>query len=491
MKRLIFRTFNLGLLTALLVLVLIEVYAQDGGNQPNIIFIICDQMRGDAFGAYGNNEVNTPNLDRLANEGVMMTNAFVNNPVCLPSRISMFSGKYPTQTGIYCNKSKGPRLQFEGSLPWHLRKAGYAVGYVGKNHAFTNDELEEFDVVHERGREKSRAYSPFVPPNWHSDIFWPEEDCNPIKNTNDAIEFIEQYHEQKPFFLTVSYFDPHPPYMAPARVTSKYCADDIVLPPYVDPQALGKRIASQQIALQYDKQTEYDLKETMRYYYASIEWGVDEQVGKILKALKDRGIGENTIIILTSDHGDFMGEFNMVRKGIFLYDALLHVPMIWFGPSYFAKGLRVDNLTQNVDILPTLLEIANVDIPNGLDGHSVVPLLKGNEKAVSKYVFAAAGYSELPENYWESPEPYYDPNSSVPFHTRVENLTWQDEQKTAMVRSEDWKLIVSETDGPELYFMDGQHTELENLFGAPKYEDIFQELKSEILKHCDFNFVWE
>lgn len=110
---------------------------------------------------------------------------------------------------------------------------------------------------------------------------------------------------------------------------------------------------------------------------------------------------------------------------------------------------------------------------------------------MNKYVFAAASYSELPDNYWENPELYYNPNSEKPFHTRIEDLTWEDEKKTAMVRTKDWKLIVSETDNPELYFMDGKNVERENLFGNAAYNDIYQDLKAEILNNWDYKFIWD
>jgi arylsulfatase A-like enzyme len=236
------------------------VLGQDKKTPPNVIFIICDQMRGDAMGVAGNTNARTPNLDRLAREGVFMRNNYSNNPVCLPSRISMFSGLYPHQTGIMCNKSEGDWLSFEGSLPWHFKQAGYRTAYVGKNHTYKDDEFEHFDFASIRAREVFRAYSKYVPPFWHSDVLWPEEDCNPRKNTDEAISFIRQNTDQQPFFMHVSYFDPHPPYMAPAEFTQHYSSQSIVLPEYIDPSMLGQRLADQQKALHYDKISDADLK---------------------------------------------------------------------------------------------------------------------------------------------------------------------------------------------------------------------------------------
>ena len=455
--------------------------AQVENLHPNIIFIMCDQMRADAVGISGNRNAITPNLDKLANSGVIFRNNLVNNSVCLPSRISMFSGKYPNQTGVMCNQYKGDWLPFGKSLPWYLKQAGYRIGYVGKNHTYKESEFVNFDYSSIRAREDFRAYSKYVPPYWHSDILWPEEDCNPPKNTQEAIQFINENKSGQPFFLHVSYFDPHPPYMAPAEYAQHFNSNDMLLPEYIDPAKLGPRIAEQQKALRYDILPEADLKETMRYYHASVEWGVDHQVGQILKALEEKGIADNTVLVFTSDHGDFMGEFNMVRKGMFLYDALLHVPMIWYAPGRIKKGLAIDNLTQNVDIFPTLLDFAGVDIPQQLVGRSLRKELQGNETIDDeRIVFAAASYSDLPGNYKDEPEPYFKPDSDVPFHTRIENLTWKDEHKTFMVRNRDWKLIISETREPELYFMDGGHIERENLYSKPEYQQKYVELLDQL-----------
>jgi len=455
--------------------------AQEKSTRPNIIFIMCDQMRADAVGVSGNRNAITPNLDKLANCGVIFRNNLVNNSVCLPSRISMFSGKYPNQTGVMCNQYKGDWLPFEKSLPWYLKQAGYRIGYVGKNHTFRKNEFVNFDYSSIRDREDFRAYSKYVPPYWHSDILWPEEDCNPPKNTEEAIQFINENKSGQPFFLHVSYFDPHPPYMAPAEYAQHYNSNDMQLPEYIDPAKLGPRIAEQQKALRYDILPEADLKETMRYYHASVEWGVDHQVGQILKALEEKGIADNTVLVFTSDHGDFMGEFNMVRKGMFLYDALLHVPMIWYAPGRIKKGLALDNLTQNVDIFPTLMDFAGIEIPQQLVGRSLRSALQGKEPIDDeRFVFAAASYSDLPGNYKDEPEPYFKPDSDEPFHSRIENLTWKDEHKIFMLRNRDWKLIISETREPELYFMDGGHVERENLYGKPEYQQKYTELLNQL-----------
>ena len=225
----------------------------------------------------------------------------------------------------------------------------------------------------------------------------------------------------------------------------------------------------------------------MRYYHASVEWGVDHQIGQILHALEKKGITENTVLVFTADHGDFMGEHHMVRKAMFLYDALLHVPMIWYAPGCIEEGLSLDHLTQNLDIFPTLLDYAGIDIPGELTGRSLKNILQGQSPDDDDFmVYASAAYSDFPEGYWDDPEPYFDPNSPVPFHTRVENLSWKPQYKTAMARTRNWKLILSESHEPELYQMNGGYIERQNVYGQKQYSEIAEKLEQEIKAHWEW-----
>lgn len=198
---------------------------------PNVIFVICDQMRGDAMGFLGSPNARTPNLDRMARDGVVFENCFANNPVCVPSRKSCFSGLHPHQHGSLTNQER-PLLSLPGTLFDHFQRRGYRTGYAGKNHTYENPALDKLDTTSIRSREPFRAYSGFVPPYWHTDVYWPEEDCYPHVNTEAALRFIGDGAGREPFFLHVSYFDPHPPYMAPAAYTSRYRSAEMRLPGY-------------------------------------------------------------------------------------------------------------------------------------------------------------------------------------------------------------------------------------------------------------------
>ncbi len=450
-------------------------------QRPNVVFIICDQMRGDALSCLGNPNARTPNLDSLAEDGVLCRSHFSNNPVCVPSRMSLFSGLYPHQTGRLSNKSwDAPLLEFDNTLAAAFKRNGYRIGWVGKNHTYKKKAFSEFDYASIRAREPFRQYSRFIPPHWHSDTYWPEELCHPRKNTDEAVGFIENSKRDEPFFLHVSYFDPHPPYMAPAEYTSQFDSSKIKLLPYTPPSQLSERLEQYAHAMRLDKIQEADLIETFRYYYASVMWGVDYQVGRIMKTLAEKDLLDNTLILFTSDHGDFMGDYHMVRKGMFLYNSLLNVPMIWRMPSQMAKGLRVDSLTQGVDIFPTLLDLCGIESEVELSGRSLKPLLSGEKDEVNQALFTTAAYGDVSDDI-VNPSIHLEDEDDTPLHTRVMSQGMLPNHDIQMIRTKEWKLILNESDPPELYHLNGGFIEERNVIDEKQYTNTRKQLEKELL----------
>ncbi len=449
-----------------------------GKRPPNVVFLICDQMRGDALGCLGNPNARTPNLDRLAANGVLFERWFSNNPVCAPSRVSLFSGLYPHQHGKMTNDAGEYLDSFNGNLLGHFRARGYRTGWVGKNHTFDKRVLHRLDSCSLRTREPFRRYSEQVPPWWHGGMEWPEEKCYATVNTREGVEFIRASKKDEPYFLHVSYFDPHPPYFVPEAAVAPYRDRDMRLPPHVPATDLSSRLDEYRRAMHFDRLSDAELRETMRHYHASVEWGVDRQVGEILKALEETGQMENTIIVFTSDHGDFMGQHGMVRKGPFHYDALLHVPMIWWAPGRIAAGLRVPGLAQGVDLFPTLAVLSGGTAPEGLPGRSLVPQLCGESDAGDDAtVYACTAYEDLPKDYFEHPEAFEKPDAREPVHTRVMKRASKATSRSVMARNEEWKLILNETQPPELYRMAGGTVESENVAEEAAHREVRQALE--------------
>lgn len=454
--------------------------AQTPGKPLNILLMICDQMRGDALGFLGCPNARTPHLDRLAARGASFDNCFVNNPVCMPSRKSMFSGLYPHQHGSLTNQH-GQRLEVPGSMVDHFQRRGYRVGYIGKNHTYRDAALVSLlDTAKLRDREPFRAYNRYVPPEWHCDTYWPAEETFAWRSTREALDFLDRTRDGNPFFLTVSYFDPHPPYMAPSEYTARYRSDQMKLPSFIPPSTLGGRLEDFCRAMKFDRIKDSDLTETMRYYYASIEGMVDLQVGRLMSALESKGLLENTIVLFVSDHGDFMGQHRAVRKAMFLYDALLHVPMIWLVPGMTARGLRLRALAQGIDIFPTLADLTGGKLENDLPGHSLKPLLIAGDRSDDRpAIFTSAGYGEWPRELIETNR-LKSANPETPLHTHVEDGSDVLQHRQSMVRTREWKLILSESRGPELYRMNGGWTEQANVAGQKEFASVRKDLEQRL-----------
>ena len=444
---------------------------------PNVVFIFCDQMRGDCISGLGHPNARTPHLDRMAREGVLFDNCFVNSPVCVPSRKSVFSGRYPHEHGSLTNQGR-PFLSWPDTLCEHFQQRGYRTGWVGKNHTYKKSALDKLDTASIRAREPFRAYNGFVPPNWHTDVYWPEEDCYPQVNSDQAIDFIRKSKDE-PFFLHVSYFDPHPPYMAPADFTSRYISANMRLPVYVAPGALSERLEEFATTMGQDHMTRADMTETMRYYYAQIEWGVGRQVGRILSALEQQGLAENTIVLFTSDHGDFMGTHRMVRKGMFLYDSLLHVPMIWWAPGRLAKGSRTSAIAQGIDIFPTLADVSGGKPSQDLPDRSLTPFLHGEKDDDQRVVYTSAGYDDQEQEQKNLTLTPAD-KDAVPRHSQVMNQNMNEKYRMKMIRNPEWKFILNETHKPELYKMDGGKVETGNVADRAEYAGVRRQLEEQL-----------
>ncbi len=446
---------------------------------PNVVFITADQMRGDCMGTAGHPNVRTPHLDRMAREGVLFRNGFASGPVCVPTRKSCFSGQHPHNHGSLTN-NHGDKLAWRGSMLEHFANRGYQTAWVGKNHTYDNDAIDRLDYADIRSREAFRTYNGYVPPHWYSTVYWPEEDCFPHINTESAIGFMDRAKDD-PFFLHVSYFDPHPPYMAPAKYSARYDPSDMVLTTSPKPGALSARLDRFSEAMGFPELDRADLVETMRYYYAQIEWGVDQSVGRLLQALESRGLGENTVVVLTADHGDFMGDYGMVRKGMFLYDALLHVPLIWWAPGRVAEGLRTDALAQSSDLFPTLVDLTGGASPPEVDGVSLKRALMNEPSELTRdEIYTSAGYSDVAASTLP-PDLSPDDVADKPRHTKVLSPTMDVSYRTKMIRSKEWKLILSESEPPELYrIAESRPWERANLADSKQHAGVRREMEQRL-----------
>ncbi|MDA0079493.1 sulfatase family protein [Brachyspira hyodysenteriae] len=381
-------------------------------KKPNIILITADQMRADSI-EYINDEVKTPVLNELAENGSVFTNSFCTSPVCTPSRASIFTGRYPMNIGAW---NIGTELnEDEVTLADYLKEDNYFNVASGKMHfrpqlKNLNWEFEDvpkrdrvrerdktyygFDITHITEDDKQGEYLDFA--NSHGcnlEIGKGIDGINPIPEelhqtywtAQKAIDEIDNFNFDKPLFMWVSFVDPHHPFdpikkyydiykdIKPKELNSKLKLDK-KRPEHLTKQGDRGYWPGGGEEHHYSKE---EIKEIKKLYYGMISF-IDSQVGRIIDKLKEKNEFDNTIIIFTSDHGEYLGDYGLLKKGPFMYDCLIKVPLLFYGKGIVKN--RSDEIIENIDILPTILDMLGKEIPYGIQGHSIKNILTGEDK---------------------------------------------------------------------------------------------------------------
>ena len=378
-------------------------------QQPNILYLMTDQHRGDCLGCAGNKIIKTPHLDSIAEEGVLFPNAYSSTPSCTPARSALLTGLSPWHHGMIGYGRIADKYPFE--LPQAIRDAGYYVFGIGKMHWYPQRKLRGYNgiLLDESGRTETpgfvsdyRRWFKQQAPERNPDatgIGWNDyraktyalpERLHPTKWTADrAVDFIEKYNRSKPFLLKVSFARPHSPYDPPKRFMDMYSEDEMPKP-YVGDWAdmYAEHKDPPNTSLWHGDLGIRQAKKSRRGYYASITF-IDEQIGRILETLKKRNMYDNTLIILFSDHGDMLGDHHLWRK-TYAYEASARIPMLLRWPRRMGmNNIRGKKLSQPVelrDVLPTFLDAAGAPIPNHLDGKSMLDLVRGNTKSWRQFI---------------------------------------------------------------------------------------------------------
>lgn len=338
----------------------------DQKKSPNVVFVFADQLREQALGYTGDPNVITPNIDRLAGESVNIRNAISCVPVSCPYRASMLTGQYALSNGVFLNDVQlNPEIN---SIAKIYKKAGYNTAYIGKWHINGNGRTkyikEEFRQGFEyfKALECTHAYlrSKYFDNNDTIPKFWKGYDA--IDQTKDAINYMKEHSkDDKPFILYLSWGGPHNPYEQVTPHYKKMYADKEII--------LRKNVPA--------NKREQSIKD-LRGYYAQIT-ALDDCIGMLQKAIKDIGIEENTIFVFTSDHGDMLGSQGMRWKQR-PYDESIRVPFLIKYPALLAdKNRETDMIINTPDILPTLLGLSNIDIPESIEGDDLSDIITGEK----------------------------------------------------------------------------------------------------------------
>lgn len=384
-------------------------------KQPNILWISTDQQRFDTLGCNGNEFVSTPNIDRLASNGVLFEQCYSQSPVCTPSRASFLTGRYPRTTRTRQNGQSIP--EDEVLVTKLFANAGFTCGLSGKLHISACHP----SVVTGRERRIDDGYAEFnwshhPNRNWASDDyqhwltekgvnlekrkveqmpyieFGPEEENHQTTwCAQKAINFIKNNADfENPWLFSVNIFDPHHPFDPPEEYFKRYMdiLDEIPLPNYTEGELDNKPIYQQidhdgayGVKGQYpaSDMDEKDHKILTAAYWAMVDL-IDKQVGRMIDALEETGQLENTIILFMSDHGEMLGDHGIYLKGPHFYDPAVRVPLIISYPGIVHTNKRINTMVELIDLAPTLLEAAGLPYYKGMQGKSLWDLMTGSEK---------------------------------------------------------------------------------------------------------------
>lgn len=457
----------------------------------NIVMIMVDQQKATSLPMYGNPVVQAPQLAALGEAGCLFRNAHTSCPLCVPARVSTFTGQYPSAHGSLNNAV--PMKPGAPHLLNLLKNAGYTLGLAGKNHCFRKEYMGIFDYL-----EEAFHYGPTSPSAGPAQQAATQylRDCEALKGawgwainphppealgtawvTEKAIDFLDR-HGDKPFFLWYSIPDPHIPFQTCEPYASMYPPDEVDLPPFKADEMAGKPRA-QQIdyeVMRGDIVDEETIRRVISIYYGMNTF-IDTEVGRFLDALSQKGLDQDTVVIYVSDHGEYLGEHRMIRKSKAAYDCLTHVPLIMRAPGMASRPL--DTPVSLEDLMPTLLDYAGIDIPDTVHGRNLRPLLEGRPFEDRGYTYGEYGGHPYPL----PPDQPYDVCTSPLSPDFRPAMKLGGYGKMRYIRTSKWKLAVYVQDTAELYDLENDPHELTNLIGTPGTEAVVGELQAMMLEH--------
>ena len=484
----------------------------------NILFIMCDQLRFDYLSCYGHLKLHTPNIDSLAARGVRFDNAYCQAPLCGPSRASFYTGRYISSHGVMANED-ATRLD-ELTIGDYLRPSGYRSALVGKAgnrkdsemlsafgidpdseyaRAAANGGFEPFDVhegllprarqtdynayLNRHGYAGDNPWQDYVVTcadkadnlrsGWHMrNCVYPalvaEEHSETTYSTRRAIDFLEQQDADNPWCLHLSYIKPHWPYIAPSPYHDLYSAEDVQ--PVVrsdkeldDPHPVYQAFMEQEYSESFARD---DARERVVPVYMGLVRQIDDQLGRLFEYMKQSDIFDKTMIVFTSDHGDYLGDHWLGEKDLF-HEPSVRIPLIIVNPNSTAdetRGSVCSEMVEAVDLLPTFVEFAGGNISHErVEGRSLMPLLRSSKAPAGwrRYAVSEIDYSDRGARGVLGIPPY--------------------DCRAVMIRDKRWKYIHYNLFRPQLFDMQQDPNELVDLGDDPAFEKIRAQMQRLII----------
>ncbi len=464
-------------------------------GHPNILFIFTDQQRADTMACYGNTLIRTPNLNALASRSFVFENGYVSSPICTPSRATIMTGLWPHTSGCLKNN-----IHLDPSVPTiaDMLPDDYLTAYYGKwhlgNEVIKQHGFDEWVSIEDQYREyynnpdylwvmsdyhhflTNKGYTPdkesegaMVFSRAYAAAL-PEEHTKAMFLAGEAAKFIRE-NRDRPFALYVNIFEPHPPYDSPyndlydpkSLPASKVFLKD----PPANAGLLHKLRSRESLAgggfePKPDGSPTEDFWRMIWARYWSMVTLVDKAVGVILKALDDAGVADDTIVVYSAEHGDQMGDHSIIQKAVF-YEQSVKVPMLMRVPWLNGEQRRVPGRYSHIDTVPTLLDLAGARIPPRLQGQSRLSVLRGEATLADNYVII----DWMGRNLNDSPH--------SPELERVQNTPHR-----VLISRDGWKLVLSALEQGELYDLNTDPSEDDNLFDDPSQKGRVKEMAARI-----------
>jgi len=448
--------------------------------KPNIVVVQADQMAAQALGTYGDDVAKTPHIDALAEDGAVFDRAYCNTPLCAPSRASMMTGQMPSQVGCYDNGD-----DFAASMPTfahHLRAQGYHTALIGRMHFIGPDQEHGFeqrlttdvypadlDMVPEWERPLDQRLQ------WYHDAdavftagpsqatvqqdFDDEVGFRSLRHLNDRVRANQDSGADVPFLMVTSFIHPHDPYEPPQEHWERFADTRIPDPQYPQAPDPGQDPHSHRLRMMSGFDQQYpdidQVRRARRSYYAAVSY-IDDHIGRIRQRLDQLNLADNTVIIVTSDHGDMLGEKGLWYK-MSPYEQSARVPLIVYGPQHLVPKGRFANPVSLIDLMPTLLELSGAPQPE-LPGMSLLESARNEHRGKT----APSDRDVFIEYMAEG--------------THAPQVT--------LVRGQ-YKYVVCPGDPDQLFDLDADPNELHNVADSQDYAAIVDQLKNEVTSQYD------
>ena len=438
---------------------------EEGGGQrasrPNVCFIISDQHRWDVTGYSGNPHAHTPNLDRLARESVNFSNMYCQYPVCVPSRQSLITGRYPHGHGTFVNNTNFPAGQ--ETIVKQLRRHGYYTAMIGKSH-FNDSDFEHVDAMRDKklpGLRRGKSRFPGKLRDYNPDMLSTngEEEYHLEETVVRHFEELLRKGLRKPFFTWISLKDPHPPLVPPREHMQAFSSKALPIYESLPKEklaALTECYRERHAAMRIGGLSSADILGMTRAYYASVAY-MDSCVGRVLDLLRKHRLEDDTIVVYTSDHGEMLNQHGLFAKQTF-YEGAAHIPCLLRTPGSARAGKPVARITQHIDLIATLFDLVGVPTPSYVQGRSMTPLLANPD-----------------DRSWE--DVAYCEMRAVEGPSRNLGRT----QIRRMTRTEQYKYCFHPDGKHELYDVREDPGEARNLVDDAKYAKVAGELRGQML----------